>query len=156
MSRVESLAKVEYVRRPAGGGTPFVLGSATRTNKGWTFHPNVAGRKPSRFPHASLEKCLPRWIGYPDYCESRLVFGTLEGGTDHEAAAERARKAGPALLRALTMCLRVMDGPASPSDKKTARMMADYALSLCDPVDVEKNVNRPADRFEAVRSLPVV
>ncbi len=66
---------VSYVRRAVGDKRPveqlFCLGQAFfQPTKGWKFHPRVSGREPSRKFHATLEACLPRWLGYPDSCES--------------------------------------------------------------------------------------
>jgi len=36
----------------------------------WKFYPLVAGRDASRKYHPTFEECLPKWIGYPDRCES--------------------------------------------------------------------------------------
>ena len=64
-----------FTRRLADGST-FILGhavqypSALGAPGGWRFFPNVSGRAPSRKRHATMEKCLPRWVGYPDHCES--------------------------------------------------------------------------------------
>jgi hypothetical protein len=51
-------------------GSSALLGTAVRRADGWWFIPHVFGRKPSRVAHPTLEKCLPRWLGYPDRCES--------------------------------------------------------------------------------------
>jgi hypothetical protein len=64
-----------FLRRLPDGST-FTLGTAVKHDDavvGWRFFPNVSGRKVSRKRHATLERCLPRWIGYPDHCESEKV-----------------------------------------------------------------------------------
>jgi hypothetical protein len=66
---------VRYARRPVGDRRPveqlFVLGEACfQPTKGWRFFPRVSGREPSRKFYPTLEACLPRWVGYPDSCES--------------------------------------------------------------------------------------
>ena len=64
---------VNFYWRPMGG-LPFLVGTASLTNgQGWRFIPNVAGRSPSRRFHPTVERCVPRWVGYPDRCESRVV-----------------------------------------------------------------------------------
>jgi len=50
-----------------------ILGHARLYDQGWKFTPNVAGRLPSRKFHRTLERALPRWVGYPDGCESEYV-----------------------------------------------------------------------------------
>jgi hypothetical protein len=54
-------------------GTSFKLGVAVNGPEGWRFLPNVSGHKISRKSHPTMEKCLPRWLGYPDRCESEVV-----------------------------------------------------------------------------------
>jgi hypothetical protein len=67
-----------FLRRLPNGST-FVLGTAVEYTEwlgapgGWRFFPNVVTRRPSLKRHATLEKCLPRWVGYPDHCESERV-----------------------------------------------------------------------------------
>ena len=63
---------IRFNRRLKDGST-FRLGVAVENEAGWRFIPNVASRRSSRKAHATMEKCLPRWIGYPDSCESELV-----------------------------------------------------------------------------------
>jgi len=66
--------------RRLNDGSAFILGHAVQYEPsvlgdpgGWRFFPNVSGRKPSLKRHATMEKCLPRWVGYPDHCESMKV-----------------------------------------------------------------------------------
>jgi len=66
------MKSVKYYRRLADG-TRFLLGTACRNELGWRFIPNVVARKSSRKNHPTLRACLPRWIGYPDHCESEEV-----------------------------------------------------------------------------------
>ena len=54
-------------------GTVYRLGTAAQYPSGWKFISNVASHKNSRKFHPTMLKCLPRWIGYPDRCESALV-----------------------------------------------------------------------------------
>jgi len=67
MTTIKSLV---FERRFASGEVGK-LGTAVQRADGWRFVPAVAGRMSSRKAHPTLEKCLPRWVGYPDYCESR-------------------------------------------------------------------------------------
>ncbi len=66
--------RIQFNRRLLSGQN-FVLGTAREDNFGWRFTPSVSGRSPSRKSHSTLEKCLPRWLGYPDQCESEEVGG---------------------------------------------------------------------------------
>jgi hypothetical protein len=52
--------------------TTYRLGTAVDYPDGWRFISNVAAHKNSRKFHPTMEKCLPRWVGYPDHCESEL------------------------------------------------------------------------------------
>jgi hypothetical protein len=54
-------------------GRGGILGHARLFSRGWKFYPSVAGHKPSRKHHRTLAKCLPRWVHYPDGCESEYV-----------------------------------------------------------------------------------
>jgi hypothetical protein len=57
-------------------GSKLTLGIAVfiaGDNAGWRFFPNVSGRRISRKRHATMKKCLPRWLGYPHRCESEVV-----------------------------------------------------------------------------------
>lgn len=70
---------VVFVRRLSDGSV-FRLGVASyhpsATEPGWRFYPNLAARRVSRKRHATMEACLPRWLGYPKRCESyHLVEG---------------------------------------------------------------------------------
>ena len=67
-----SAIKYRFYRR-LGDGSTYHLGTAFQTPRGWVFQPMIAGRGPSRRGHPTMEKCLPRWIGYPDRCESVAV-----------------------------------------------------------------------------------
>jgi hypothetical protein len=60
---------VKFFRRLADGST-YHLGSAVRYADGWRFLSNVASHSNSRKTHPAMEKCVPRWVGYPDKCES--------------------------------------------------------------------------------------
>ncbi len=60
---------VTFNRRLQDGST-FRLGTAVRNDAGWRFIPNVAAHKSSRKAHPTMDKCVPRWVGYPDRCET--------------------------------------------------------------------------------------
>ena len=66
------MTNYRFVRTLADGST-FHLGTAVQHDQGWRFIPNVASHKSSRKFHATMEKCLPRWVGYPDHCASVAV-----------------------------------------------------------------------------------
>ncbi len=51
-------------------GVRYLLGTACQNENGWRFISNVASHKNSRKSHPTMEKCIPRWVGYPDGCES--------------------------------------------------------------------------------------
>lgn len=54
-------------------GSLYRLGTAVEYEDGWRFIPNVSSHKSSRKHHRTMQKCLPRWLGYPDRCESVAV-----------------------------------------------------------------------------------
>ena len=68
---------IRFFRRPRDSYQTLTLGYAVFKDdcggKGWIFIPHVFGRNPSRKYHPTWEACLPRWIGYPNYCESEGV-----------------------------------------------------------------------------------
>lgn len=66
------MKSVRFDRRFPSGAVAH-LGTAVQRSEGWRFTPAVFGRKPSRKAHPSMEACLPRWVGYPDHCESHVV-----------------------------------------------------------------------------------
>lgn len=59
--------------RSLGDGSTYHLGTAVQYAAGWRFLSNVAAHKNSRKFHATMEKCLPRRVGYPNRCESVVV-----------------------------------------------------------------------------------
>ncbi len=63
---------VRFHRRLADGSR-FLLGAAVCKADGWRFIPNVASHKSSRKSWSTWEQCVPRWVGYPDNCESETV-----------------------------------------------------------------------------------
>jgi hypothetical protein len=63
--------RVFHIVRCLRDGSTYLLGVAVSREPGqWRFLPNVSGKSPSRKYHPTFEKCLPRWVGYPDSCES--------------------------------------------------------------------------------------
>lgn len=66
------MTNYRFMRRLTDGST-YRLGTAVQYPEGWRFLSNVAAHKSSRKFHATMEKCLPRWLGYPDKCESEPV-----------------------------------------------------------------------------------
>ncbi len=67
------MTSYRFFRRTMPDGGKALLGTATKRSDGWRFVPNTSGRKPSRKAHPTMEKCLPKWVGYPDRCESEAV-----------------------------------------------------------------------------------
>lgn len=66
------MANQRFLRKLSDGST-YHLGTAVQYRDGWRFLSNVTSHKSSRKFHATMEKCLPRWLGYPDKCESEPV-----------------------------------------------------------------------------------
>jgi hypothetical protein len=66
------MTKTVSFYRPLAGGTEFKLGAAVYypNGPGWRFISNVSSHKGSRKFHATMEACVPRWVGYPDKCRS--------------------------------------------------------------------------------------
>jgi hypothetical protein len=65
--------RIILVHRRIKDGSTFRLGCAVRNEAGWRFIPNVSSRHPSRKAHRTFPKCLPRWVKYPDGCETEEV-----------------------------------------------------------------------------------
>lgn len=61
------------VERRLVGGTVLRLGTVRWVGDGYRFNPNVSGRKPSRKSFGTIADCLPRWVGYPNKCETRRI-----------------------------------------------------------------------------------
>lgn len=59
-------------------GSSYRLGVAVESKDGWRFISNVTSHKGSRKFHATMKKCLPRWVGYPGRCEIVAVVGNGE------------------------------------------------------------------------------
>lgn len=73
-----------FQRRPMGG-KPYKLGEAIfYPTSGWRFVPEVRfllnGRRISRKFWPTMESCIPRWVGYPDGCESYIKGGRKPWG----------------------------------------------------------------------------
>ena len=68
-----NMNKIYFNRRLAGNAGLYRLGTAFKNDRGWKFYPHVAGRRPSAKFHVTWEACLPRWVGYPDACESEFA-----------------------------------------------------------------------------------
>ena len=66
-----SIQNIIFERRLADGSIG-ILGAARQTSLGWKFFP-ANQRKPSRKFHETMESCLPRWLNYPDACQSRVA-----------------------------------------------------------------------------------
>lgn len=74
--------------RVLGDGSRGTLGTAIETDEGWRFISNVSAHKSGRKYRPTMEACLPRWIGYPDRCESVAVK------PKHDSAAKANPSAG--------------------------------------------------------------
>jgi len=63
------------VERTLADGSTYCLGTAIYYSSygGWRFLPNVSGHSISRKFWPTWEACLPRWVGYPDRCQTRPV-----------------------------------------------------------------------------------
>jgi hypothetical protein len=61
------------VERRLANGPVVRLGTVRWVGDGYRFTPNVSGRKPSRKVHPTLADSLPRWVGYPNRCETRAL-----------------------------------------------------------------------------------
>jgi hypothetical protein len=73
----KSFRYVDFYWRLAGSEDRYLVGVATYVagegwNQGWCFFPRVSGRKPSRRFYLTWEECVPRWVGYPDRCETEM------------------------------------------------------------------------------------
>lgn len=58
------------LERVLSDGSIGVLGTAVEYSEGWRFISNVSGHKSSHKYHATMEKCIPHWVGYPDRCQA--------------------------------------------------------------------------------------
>jgi hypothetical protein len=59
--------------RKLADGKKYRLGTAVHYDYGWKFISNVSSHKSSRKFHETMERCVPRWVGYPNHCESEEV-----------------------------------------------------------------------------------
>jgi hypothetical protein len=70
----ESFRHVDFYwrfNRSEADSDRYLVGVATYfAGQGWRFNPRVSGRKPSRRFYLTWEECVPRWVGYPDRCET--------------------------------------------------------------------------------------
>lgn len=66
------MTSYRFIRKLADGST-YHLGTACQYEQGWRFIPNVTAHKSSRKFHPTMGRCIPRWVGYPDRCESFAV-----------------------------------------------------------------------------------
>jgi hypothetical protein len=60
-------------RRLPPDGKVYEIGRACRDLHGWRFYPVTTAHGPSRKHWESWEACLPRWVGYPNRCETEVV-----------------------------------------------------------------------------------
>jgi hypothetical protein len=61
------------VERRLTDGHVIKLGSVRWDGDGYRFTSHVASHGNSRKSHPTFEACLPRWVGYPDHCETRAL-----------------------------------------------------------------------------------
>jgi hypothetical protein len=64
---------VERRRFTDTGSETFRIGTVSWVGDGYRFTSNVASHGNSRKSHPTFEACLPRWVGYPDSCETRAI-----------------------------------------------------------------------------------
>ena len=107
----------------------FVFGYATQNPAGWRFVPRVAGRRSSAKWHATMERCLPRWLGYPDHCESELQPRRDEAVRRgfHSAFLHHACKAG--MDMGIVNSLQVTEDAYDKVDKELLEYVEDVLLN---------------------------
>lgn len=67
------MTNYRFLRRLQDGST-YRLGTAVQYQDGsWRFISNVTSHKSSRKYHPTMKRCIPRWVGYPDRCESEAI-----------------------------------------------------------------------------------
>ena len=66
------------VERRLPDGQVIRLGTVVKNAQGYRFRPFTTAHQSSRRDHATFEGCLPRWVGYPERCETRLLPRRLE------------------------------------------------------------------------------
>jgi len=69
---------VVHFNRRLPNGTTYRLGAAVQNDAGWRFISNVASHHSSRKAHVTMKKCIPRWVGYPDRCETEVMRAEVE------------------------------------------------------------------------------
>ena len=62
---------IDFYRRFPNGDASRLGHASYRPDLGWKFFPANARNKPSRKFWETMDGCLPRWLHYPDGCESR-------------------------------------------------------------------------------------
>jgi len=67
------MTTVIAVERTLADGSTYRLGNAIKQTAGWRFIPTVSGRSTSRKAWPTWEACLPRWVGYPDRCQTKVL-----------------------------------------------------------------------------------
>ena len=63
------MKSVKFIRRLSDGSV-FRLGTAVQYESGWRFISGSTSHGNSRKFHPTMERCIPRWVGYPNKCES--------------------------------------------------------------------------------------
>lgn len=71
-SEAGDFSAVRVWRAHGNGSRGGIIGHAIKTAAGWVFVPYLIGRPLGRIAE-SWEKCLPKWVCYPDGCESRRM-----------------------------------------------------------------------------------
>jgi len=70
---------VAFYRRASGAPKEarYLLGHACKCSitlgGWWRFVSLIKGRPSTRWAHRTMEDCLPKWLDYPDGCESEVV-----------------------------------------------------------------------------------
>ena len=72
----EEIRSITFSRRLSDGSL-FRLGTAVRMVGGWKFISGVAAHRNSRKLHPTFGACVPRWVGYPNKCESEFNMDSL-------------------------------------------------------------------------------
>lgn len=67
------------VSRNLNDGSRLCIGMVSLFNKGWKFNPYIFGRNRSTKFHETWEKAIPKWVGYPNSCETEVVYDHSEG-----------------------------------------------------------------------------
>lgn len=64
---------VEHRAFTQNGDVVTRLGTVAWKGDGYRFTSNVASHGNSRKSHPTFEACMPRWVRYPDGCETRCL-----------------------------------------------------------------------------------